>query len=324
MSIDLMVVGGCTVDTVVTAMGEKSDRQLGGSGIYAAVGARVWGLQPGVVAIQGTGMPVGWKEPLSKLGIDLEGLIPVPLPAPAAEFLYHSDGSRVQRVWAPQGGSTFAPHVPSSTAEPIRRIPIKPRHIPERYREARGVHLAPLQYPVQLELEEELAAARILTLDPYPFVMAECSDTELEVLLRPLTAFLPSQEEVTIRFSGTALDVAARTLRWLGAAAVAIKLGRAGSSIYDFRRERRYALPAIPVTAKDPTGAGDAFCGGFLAGLLQENDFLHAGICGTVAASFVVEDFCFFKVLTSRSSSALRCCKSSTAFSSFSRRSDSD
>lgn len=300
MSIDLVVIGGCTVDTVITPAGDRRAPQPGGSAIYAAVGARVWSLRPGVVALEGTGMPAGWRDPLSGLGIDLEGLIPVPLPAPAAEFLYRPDGSRLQRPWSPQGGGALVPHVPSSTGEPIRRIPIRRDHIPERYREARGVHLAPLRYAIQLGLLEELSAGRILTLDPYPFVMAECSDPELRALLRPLTAFLPSREEVAVRFSGDPLDEAARKLRSLGAAAVVIKQGQAGASVYDFVRDRRYVVPAVPVAGKDPTGAGDAFCGGFLAGFLQESDTLHAAICGAVAASFVVEDFGFRGVLDVR------------------------
>src|SRR2546425_11714775 len=36
--------------------------------------------------------------------------------------------------------------------------------------------------------------------------------------------------------------------------------------VYDRATGRRHAVPAVPVHAKDPTGAGDAFCGGFLAG----------------------------------------------------------
>ena len=28
-------------------------------------------------------------------------------------------------------------------------------------------------------------------------------------------------------------------------------------------------IPVVPVKAEDPTGAGDAFCGGFLVGMLQ-------------------------------------------------------
>jgi sugar/nucleoside kinase (ribokinase family) len=39
----------------------------------------------------------------------------------------------------------------------------------------------------------------------------------------------------------------------------------------------------------DPTGAGDAFCGGFLAGLKKTYDPLRAALHGNVAASLAIE-----------------------------------
>ncbi|WP_322808043.1 PfkB family carbohydrate kinase, partial [Thermanaerothrix sp.] len=39
----------------------------------------------------------------------------------------------------------------------------------------------------------------------------------------------------------------------------------------------------------DPTGAGDAFCGGFLAGYRQTYDPLAAVLHGNVSASLVIE-----------------------------------
>jgi ribokinase len=42
---------------------------------------------------------------------------------------------------------------------------------------------------------------------------------------------------------------------------------------------------------RDPTGAGDAFCGGFCASLLAADDPVLAACRGTVSASFAVEGF---------------------------------
>ena len=44
-------------------------------------------------------------------------------------------------------------------------------------------------------------------------------------------------------------------------------------------------------TVKDPTGAGDSFCGGFLVGYHQTHDLITAAKYGTVSSSFVIEDF---------------------------------
>jgi sugar/nucleoside kinase (ribokinase family) len=45
----------------------------------------------------------------------------------------------------------------------------------------------------------------------------------------------------------------------------------------------------VETTVVDPTGAGNAFCGGFLAGWVQSGNLLTAGLYGAVAASFLVE-----------------------------------
>jgi ribokinase len=41
----------------------------------------------------------------------------------------------------------------------------------------------------------------------------------------------------------------------------------------------------------DTTGAGDAFCGGFMAMYTLTSDLYNAGLAGAVSASFAVEDF---------------------------------
>ena len=61
--------------------------------------------------------------------------------------------------------------------------------------------------------------------------------------------------------------------------------------------ESAFALPAFPLASViDPTGAGDAFAGGFLGylaaqGLDGERDLRTAAVVGSVMASFQVEDF---------------------------------
>jgi ribokinase len=48
-------------------------------------------------------------------------------------------------------------------------------------------------------------------------------------------------------------------------------------------------VPAYPAKVRDVTGAGDAYCGGFLAGLVQTHAPLEAALRGTVSASLVIE-----------------------------------
>ena len=82
---------------------------------------------------------------------------------------------------------------------------------------------------------------------------------------------------------------AAPALAGLGPQAVVIKLGRDGSLVYERAADRLTHVPIYPAVAQDPTGAGDAYCGGFLAGYLLTQDAVRAAQHGTVSASYVVE-----------------------------------
>ena len=70
---------------------------------------------------------------------------------------------------------------------------------------------------------------------------------------------------------------------------IVVKRGAAGCLLFDAEGHCVLQVPACQVEAVDPTGAGDAFCGGVLAGLCRFGDLKRALACGTVSASFAVE-----------------------------------
>src|SRR2546430_12066940 len=121
--------------------------------------------------------------------------------------------------------------------------------------------------------------------------MAETSDGELAILLAPVAVFMPSQEEVRARFPDRTLGEALDRLSSLARLATVIKQGRQGALIHDRALGRRHVVPSVPVIAKDPTGAGDAFCGGVLAGLIAGPEVLQGVAPGGGPGSFSGLDF---------------------------------
>ena len=79
-----------------------------------------------------------------------------------------------------------------------------------------------------------------------------------------------------------------RALTDLGARTVCIKLGAAGA--IGARERHVVRAPAVTGRVVDPTGCGDAFCGGFLVGLAESADLPTAMAYGSAAASFAAED----------------------------------
>src|SRR6185369_7931205 len=88
---------------------------------------------------------------------------------------------------------------------------------------------------------------------------------------------------------------AARRLLAMGPRRVLIKRGEYG--VIQFAADSVFAVPAFPLEEVfDPTGAGDAFAGGFMGELARSRDNSERGlrraiVYGSVVASFVVEDF---------------------------------
>lgn len=72
------------------------------------------------------------------------------------------------------------------------------------------------------------------------------------------------------------------------AEATIITLGEAGSELY--RKGGKMTVPSFPAArVVDPTGAGDAYRGGLLSGLMSGNDLETSALLGSVCASFAVE-----------------------------------
>lgn len=72
---------------------------------------------------------------------------------------------------------------------------------------------------------------------------------------------------------------------------IAIRAGHEGCCVYTKRKDLVWLPPfhVDPLKVIDPTGAGNAFLGGFAIGLLETGDDLVAACYGTVASSFALE-----------------------------------
>ena len=72
---------------------------------------------------------------------------------------------------------------------------------------------------------------------------------------------------------------------------IVVTLGDRGSEIY-VRSGEQHRIPTAKVgNVVDPTGAGDAYRGGFLAGLLEGHDVVACGRMGSVAGAYAVEQY---------------------------------
>ena len=165
--------------------------------------------------------------------------------------------------------------------------------IPKDYLAASAVHICPMDFTSQGQLLATFKAgsATTVTLDPEPAYMNPGFLKDLRELLNGLTAFLPSREELQSLFWGKTNDLweMVEALGSYGCEFIVIKSGGLGQYLYDAVGGHRWEIPAYPSRMADPTGAGDAFCGGFLAGYRKTYDPLEAALHGNASASLKVE-----------------------------------
>jgi hypothetical protein len=169
----------------------------------------------------------------------------------------------------------------------------RPNDIPPDYLEAHAVHICPLDYLTVSRLSSTFRQASVttLTLDPSAAFMTGKALEDVRILLQGLTAFLPSEEELRALFWGRTDDLwqMAEALGEFGCEFIIIKRGARGQMLYDSVSKKRWEIPAYPAHLTDATGAGDSFCGGFLAGYQKTYDPLRGVLHGCVSASLTIE-----------------------------------
>lgn len=102
-----------------------------------------------------------------------------------------------------------------------------------------------------------------------------------------LDYFLPSYDEAKHITGLTDPRAMARFFQDRGVGTVGIKLGEDGCYLRGTEGEE-VTVSAFPVAAVDATGAGDAWCAGFIAGVLSGRDLAEAGRLGNAVAACCV------------------------------------
>lgn len=265
------MVGHLTIDDVVLPEGRTIMGTVGGASIYAAVGAHLVGGFVGIITRLGSDYPKASAERLETAGIPTQ-LVRVPGRALSQWAIYEQDGSRTYLLHPDSGD--YADTSPTPADGPDWSV-------------VGALHLAPMPVRFQQPWIEEAARRGIptITLDPHHDSSADNPERVLE-MLPSLTAFLPSELEAT-RLHGPDPEQAAEAFVAAGAQMAVIKLGADGSILAT--PDGRWHISACPVDAVDTTGAGDSYCGAFLAAVAAGEAPQHAAKLGTVAAALTIQ-----------------------------------
>ena len=305
MEPQFLVFGKLTREYLLPPTGPARLDVAGGSLLYAAAGLRVWESEIGLIGRVGNDYPREWLNACIARGFDTCGIHVLPTNIDMREFVAYNEayeGNRINPVSHFARRDMVFPKSLLGYQPPDEKKKHRSKHdesdlivtdIPGDYLTARAALLCPTNIVTQTPLIAGMKRGSVHT-----FVLAPGSDAmmpkarrELPALLHGVTAFIPSQEQLLNLFWGQTHDIweMAEAVSMYGCEYFVIKCGPRGQLLYDTNSKKKWEIPAYPARLADPTGAGDAFCGGFLAGYCKKYDPLEGVLYGNISASLKLE-----------------------------------
>ena len=271
----LLVVGSIALDSVATPFGETADAPGGSAVFFSAAGAILHPVQ--VVGVVGRDYPLGVLKALEKRGVDLSGVQQLEGESFRWKAKYSYDLSSRETLETRLGVfSEFRPR------------------LPEKFRDAKYLFLGNIDPELQLGVLDQVKHPALVACDTMNYWIQSKNELVLE-LLRHIDILMVNDSEARELSGDWNVYRAAHWVLERGPRMTVVKQGEHGALLVS--RDATFKVPAYPLQEVfDPTGAGDAFAGGFMAYLAATDDLAapnlrRAMVYGAAMGSFAVEAF---------------------------------
>lgn len=233
-----------------TVLGDDVRWSPGGKGANQAVGCAHLGLRTSMVGAVGDDVSGRrLRERMANEGVDIRHVSVLDAATGLAVVLVDRDGDSTIVV-SPGANGRLAP----SHVDEAERVIASARAL-----------LCQLEVPVATVARAAELASGLVVLNPAPGHVLPST------LLQMVDILVPNRHELaSITGRGvprTAADVTAAVRELDGPRAVVVTLGADGALVVE--KGKPTHVPAVTVTPVDATGAGDSFCAGLVAGLLE-------------------------------------------------------
>ncbi|GDX53324.1 sugar kinase [Bacteroidota bacterium] len=274
----LLVVGTVAFDAIETPFG-KTDKIIGGAATYISLAASYFGKKINLISVVGGDFPKQQIFAMNERGINTDGL---QIKENEKSFFwsgkYHLDmNTRDTLATELNVLANFDPIVPDS------------------YQNTDFLMLGNLVPAIQRTVLQRLKKRpKLVVMDTMNFWM-ETAKADLDEMIKLVDVLTVNDAEARELSGEYSLVKAAKKIMAMGPRYLIIKKGEHGALL--FHENNVFFAPALPLEeVYDPTGAGDAFAGGFIGYLAQSSDISfdsmkRAIIYGSALASFTVEKF---------------------------------
>ena len=278
----VIVVGNLTIDDVVLPDGTTKMASVGGNSLYTVLGVRLWQPRIGLVTRRGEDFPGDLTTVLHSFGVATNGVVDIPGPTVRNWVIYETNG---ERHW-----------IYRTPRERSREVAIQPGDLPIEWLE---MELPPVVHVAAMPLEaaeaivdtvRRISPRAIITLDTHEDYVVDYRQ-RLRALAAKVDAFLPSRSELADLVGYDDPHRALTSLSALPTPMVVVKMGAEGVLVWDKAHGTLHEVGVAHGPVVDVTGAGDAFCGGFAAGLSHGYGPVESAQRGTISASYAVAGF---------------------------------
>ena len=275
---DVTVVGHFSVDSILLPSRPHAFMMLGGAVAYVSLVTKRLEGNVSVISRVGGDFPEAYMWWLQQEGIDVSGVVKHETEATTRfELEYNSDlSNRTLKLKS-------------------RGAPIKLEDFPKNVN-AKVIHIAPIAGEITIDVAEHLKhCTDVLSFDPQGLLRrfdaagnVTCCSLMDKSLLDMVNVYKSSSDEISVLTGQSNLKAAMKAVHDHGVETVIVTMGGKGAVLSV--EKTVYNIPACQSKAfVDPTGAGDAFIGGFLTEYVRAKDSFWCACVGSAAASLIVE-----------------------------------
>lgn len=303
--LEAVLVGRLTRDYLLPYNRPPRLDTLGGNLVYATGGLLLWGGCVGLAAKVSARYPLEWLERFERAGCELSGVRIVDDASDERFFVAYSSPENAhyenplpyfaeRQLPFPIELLKYNPLINRSCS----RFEYKPysfhvTDLPKSYLEVNSAHICPIDFISHKILPSLLKGGMVqtLTMRAASCYMDLSFWEEIRALISDLTSFSFSEEQGLRLFQGRSLDIweIMEALAAYGPEYVLVNMKDGSTRVFDKYRKKRWIIPAYPVKVGDPTGALDAFDGGFLLNYRQDYDVVEGALHAVISMGFAQE-----------------------------------
>ena len=271
----ILAVGSVAIDSVETPFGH-AERVIGGSAVFFSASASLL-TEVSVVGVVGDDYPLDQLAFLKKRGVDLSGIQRESGESFSWVGKYHADLSSRDTLETRLG-----------VFEGFNPI------IPKELQQSEYLFLGNIDPTLQHQVLDQVDSPSLVACDTMNYWIEGNRESLIDLLARVDILMLNDEEARQLSEKSNLLQ-ASRWIQERGPKMVVVKKGEHGAAL--FTQDGIFFVPGFPLEQVfDPTGAGDAFAGGFLGYISKKNstsvaDLRRAVVYGSVLGSFAVQEF---------------------------------